>query len=168
MDRFRQKLNHLIQFCENWGSLSVDPKIKVGCVIASMDMKHILSFGYNGPAAGLPHNDNRTDEVGKGTSGFAHAEANCLIKCPRYSGSAIMIVSYEPCTFCAPLIINCMKPLIKAVVYGKEYNGRGKTMLEAAKIKVVSFDQINDPQYNGFVDCLYKGYTDEKAKNAKR
>lgn len=85
-----------------WSQRSEDPRLKVGCIITTHDMREILSFGYNGPAKGLPPSFIRSTP---GNSGCLHAEENAML----YSGGArngkLMFVTHLPCEYCAQRIV---------------------------------------------------------------
>lgn len=95
---------------------SIDPRMKVGCLIISDDNTQVLALGYNGDQRG---GFNTVDSIEPGKSGTIHAEENALIKCPfRFNGRKIMYVTLSPCDMCAKKIIN---GCIDEVVYCEEY-----------------------------------------------
>lgn len=92
----------------------------VGCVLVN-ERGHILSTGYNGVAAGLPH-CNEMDPDGRfphacpgafapsGTEldqcGAIHAEQNALLQCRDVYQIHTCYVTTEPCVTCAKLLLN--------------------------------------------------------------
>jgi len=118
MKRYMQKLKVMCEFGESLAVLSVDPRIKVGCVIFPVDCTEIYAIGYNGPAAGLPHSVVGNLGASEG-SGCAHAEANALVKfSPRGAKPALMYCTHSPCSRCAPLLLNAG---IVGLIYRDEY-----------------------------------------------
>jgi dCMP deaminase len=82
---------------------SYDPRLKVGCVIASNDNRRVIGLGYNGNARKLA---NEPDSLEPGQSGFVHAEVNAIINAgqPVYSGNVYL--THSPCLACAKALIN--------------------------------------------------------------
>lgn len=86
-------------------------RLYVGAVI-SRDGR-VLSTGYNGPPAGLPHCSHDDDaDFGKGVNpctDSVHAEANAVAFAARH-GMAVegadVYVTHSPCSSCAKLLIN--------------------------------------------------------------
>jgi dCMP deaminase len=84
-----------------WSKRSCCKRNQCGAVITNLDMDRILSFGYNGPAHGLPNDRCRNTE---GTCGCLHAEINAIIRCPSREDK-ILFVTTSPCEQCAQAII---------------------------------------------------------------
>lgn len=81
-------------------------RLHVGAVIARDG--RILSTGYNGPAAGMPHceHDMTAEEP---CQVAVHAEANAIAWAAREgvaTNNAQLYVTHSPCIHCAKLIIN--------------------------------------------------------------
>ena len=93
---------------------SVDPRLRVGCVIVSDDDRRVLGVGYNGDEAG---GANAPDSTDAGASGFVHAEMNALIKSHGVCGS-IVYITHSPCVVCARALVN---ERVARVVYGEAY-----------------------------------------------
>lgn len=94
-------------------------RLSVGAVLARDG--RIISMGYNGAPAGLPHCKPETcgpDEVCERT---VHAEANAIAfaaKTGIETDGATLYTTHSPCNECAKLIINAG---IKRVVFQKAY-----------------------------------------------
>jgi len=96
---------------------SVDQKLKVGCIIVSIDNTRVLSLGYNGDEKGGP---NARESMESGKSGFIHAEINALIKSDFNSiDHKKMYITHSPCIMCSKAIINAG---IKEVYFKKVYD----------------------------------------------
>lgn len=112
----------LMMAAEVFAQRSTCSRLQVGAVI-SRDGR-ILSSGYNGAPAGLPHCKHTTLEdmfERKGCTAATHAEANAIAFAARY-GVAIedtcLYTTHSPCINCAHLIINSG---ISSVIYNTEY-----------------------------------------------
>ncbi len=85
----------------------------VGCVLLNA-RGHVLSTGYNGRAAGLPHCNEVTACVGataqSGTQLDAceavHAEQNALLQCSDVYMIETCYVTVSPCLTCTKLLLN--------------------------------------------------------------
>lgn len=109
---------------------SVDPRLKVGCVIVDAANRSVLAVGYNGDEVG---GRNAVDSLEPGQSGFVHAEVNALIKSRGVAGATVY-VTHAPCAVCARALVN---ERIACVVYGETYRDtRGLSLLEAAGVDV--------------------------------
>lgn len=103
---------------------------RVGAVLVSHD-EVLLAAGYNGPAPTYPGVGpctnwcERAKRAPVGTPAGAsyddcptnHAEINCLVRAPAYSGKAVLYVSTVPCVSCAKYITACAstKGLVEVV-----------------------------------------------------
>jgi len=106
-----------IEMAELVSKRSVDPKLKVGCVIVSKDNTRVLALGYNGDHKGGP---NERESMQSGQSGFIHAEINALIKTDFASHQdKVMYLTHSPCYMCSKAIINAG---IKEVYYKELYD----------------------------------------------
>lgn len=109
---------------------SVDPRLKVGCIIVDPENRGVLGVGYNGDEAG---GRNAVESLEPGQSGFVHAEINALIK-TRETRGASMYVTHSPCPVCARAIVNAR---VARVIYGEAYrDARGVEILQGAGIGV--------------------------------
>lgn len=132
-NRFCLKLRAMMRFADELEALATDPKIRTACVVAPLDMSCVLSIGYNGYPAGVPHDavviEGRNTDGG---SGMCHAELNALTKmdtrsCPPF----FMYSTLSPCMRCAGQIMNTQK--CKLLVYDRDYEldaGAGREFIE--------------------------------------
>jgi len=127
---------------------SLDPRLKVGCIIVPEDNTRILAMGYNGKAKG---ESNEPDSLEPGQSGMVHAEQNSLIKLDFNDHKRkIMYVTTEPCLICSRMIINAG---ITTVVYDKSYRDHsGLFLLKKSGINVFQINEMNSiqPKFNAF------------------
>ena len=113
-------------------------RLSVGAVLAQEG--RIVSTGYNGAPAGLPHCEPETcgpDDVCVRT---VHAEANVIAFAAKegiQTMGATLYTTHSPCMECAKLIINAG---IRRVVYWEEY--RDPSPLELLERAGVEWDQI--------------------------
>lgn len=85
---------------------------QVGCVL--LDHRgHVLSTGYNGPAAGMQHcidvpcaGANYASGRGLDACQAIHAEQNALLQCPNIYDIKTCCVTTSPCMHCAKLLMN--------------------------------------------------------------
>lgn len=107
----------------------------VGCVLFN-SRHHILSTGYNGVAAGMPHcNDMDGDiepwcypnrcEGAQSASGqnldgceAIHAEQNALLQCRNVYEIEICVTTTSPCVTCVKLLLNTS---CQEILYREEY-----------------------------------------------
>lgn len=122
-------------------------RAQVGCVIVRE--RRILTTGYNGSPAGLPH----CTEVGHLlVDGHCirtlHAEQNAIMQAALHGIStrnAMLYVTHQPCYHCAKMIVNSG---IRQVVHGGQYiDPASLELLEAAGILHMPFAQtpVADP-----------------------
>lgn len=99
---------------------------EVGCVLVN-SRRHILSTGYNGVAAGMPHcNEGHPCSGADAASGTKlelceaiHAEQNALLQCPDVQAIDTCFVTASPCIHCIKLLLNTS---CKRIVYEEEYS----------------------------------------------
>lgn len=133
--RYAEKLAAMVRFGNDLGRLSTDPRLKVGCVVFPVDCSAVHGIGYNGAAAGLPH--DRIDP------GAAHAEANALAKCGSPPWPTLLYVSHAPCANCAALIVNCGH-VVGVIWDGPGVGCRGLDILAEAGIPAVPAETVLD------------------------
>jgi dCMP deaminase len=92
-----------IAFARLLSDRSTCRRMRVGCVITSVDFHDVYAVGYNGNAAHLA-NDCDSDEPGK--CGCLHAEENATIHCrlPR-TAPKVVYTTHQPCAMCAKRLI---------------------------------------------------------------
>jgi dCMP deaminase len=93
-------------------------RLKVGCVIASEDFRHVYAVGYNGNASGMSNSCARPTEAGN--CGCLHAEDNATVNnaAPR-TAPKVVFVTAAPCEMCAKRLVNMGN--VKKVYYAGSY-----------------------------------------------
>jgi len=122
-------------------------RLNVGAVVA-VDGR-ILSTGYNGAPAGLPHCDHKPTRILTELTAYPvepdiacttamHAEANAIAFAAKHGVSvkgATLFTTHSPCQTCAYLLINSG---IGEVVYREQYRDANPlSMLFEAKVNVI-------------------------------
>ena len=126
----RQSLHMQMAFM--WAERSLDPRRKVGAVITTSDLREVISFGYNGPAKGLPPEYIRSTP---GDSGCLHAEDNAIARMNSTVSGKVIFVTDQPCEMCAQRIVNAG---IGKLFYVKDYRDKmGLTILHQCRVEVV-------------------------------
>ena len=119
---------------------STCPRAAVGAVIVRD--KRILTTGYNGSPAGLPH----CTEVGclvidQHCQRALHAEQNAILQGALHGidvSRSTVYVTHQPCLNCAKMIINAG---IERVVYAGHYpDDIARSFLEQAGVQLVKFE----------------------------
>lgn len=108
-------------------------RMKVGCVITSVDHHRVFAIGYNGNAAGGPNDCDRFGEEAVGNCGCIHAEANAVIKCAT-DEQKIVYVTHLPCVTCAKYIINLGR--VRRIVFKNDYRIRDSVEWLGARVAV--------------------------------
>lgn len=97
---------------------------RVGCVLINA-RGHVLSTGYNGPAAGLPHCIDHPCDGACAPSGTKldacealHAEQNALLQCRDPYQIHTAYVTASPCVTCTKLFMNTS---CERIVFLEEY-----------------------------------------------
>jgi dCMP deaminase len=115
----------------------------VGAVIVRLN--RIITTGYNGSIAGLPHCDDVGHFMINGhCERTVHAEANAICQAAKYGSSVdgcSMYVTHSPCLNCFKLIANSG---IWRVVYDKFY--RDENVIELAKERGIELVQLGDTE----------------------
>ena len=141
---------YFMEIAEVVASRSTCQRRHIGAVIVKG--KQIVSTGYNGAPAGLPHCPFCIRELSNVPSGERHelcrglhAEQNCLIQCARNgvssNGATIYVYGGTPCVICAKMLVNAG---VKRVVATEKYPDElGLAIMEEAGIetKVIGGDQ---------------------------
>lgn len=106
-------------------------RLAVGCVLVNK-RGHVLSTGYNGRAAGLPHCANEVEvspcansdaPLGKPNGCESiHAEQNALLQCVDVHEIDVCYVTHSPCLVCVKLLMNTS---CKRIVFTNEYPQAG-------------------------------------------
>ena len=81
-------------------------RLKVGCVITSLDYRQIYAIGYNGNASGFPHRCDHADRPG--ACGCVHAEANAITNsmAPHGTPKVVFCTHGPSCVHCAKMLVN--------------------------------------------------------------
>jgi dCMP deaminase len=112
-------------------------RLAVGAVI-SRDAR-VLSMGYNGPAASLPHCEHIN---GQPCDAAVHAEANAVAFAARNgiaTNETILYVTHSPCLKCSQLIVNAG---IHVCVYQNAYRVTdGIDLLQSAGVQCVEYQE---------------------------
>lgn len=138
----REKLHMLTALFWSTRSLCSQPNRQVGAIITSSDLRHVYSFGYNGPARHLPHdfcsqwkvaNDANPDNLSR--CPCLHAECNAIsalrgIPTSLGDSDLAMFVTLQPCLMCAQQMVNAG---IRRVYYSNPYpDKRGLEVLSSS------------------------------------
>ena len=115
-----------------WAARNTCSRLAVGAVLARD--RRILSSGYNGAPAGLPHCVHEDE----GPCAIAvHAEANALLFAGRHGASTLdttMYCTHAPCLACSGLLLNAG---VARVVYRQPFRSQdGLARLAAGGVKV--------------------------------
>lgn len=109
--------------------------------------RRILTTGYNGAPAGLPH----CDEVGHlmvddHCVRTLHAEQNAIIQAALHgigTGGATAYVTHQPCLTCAKMLINAG---IRRVVYAGNYpDANSREFLYVAGVELIHLPRQRQP-----------------------
>jgi len=144
--RYAAKLETMVRTARLFADLGTDPRLSVGALVVPVDMRCVRGFGYNGAAAGLDHSSvmQSATVIGAGTSGAAHAEANALIKSGNLGEPCVLVTTLMPCPYCAPLIVNARWIVAVVVCQERDDQRSGREVLEAAKIPILTSDDVSN------------------------
>jgi dCMP deaminase len=126
-----------MKLAETFAARSTCRRLNVGTVITSTDYRKVLAVGYNGNAAGLANDCDRSDV---GNCGCLHSEENAVINCdsPRFVEKHVF-VTHLPCVSCAKRLINLGG--VKKVFFRNEYRSADSVeLLKSVNIEVTHFD----------------------------
>ena len=111
-------------------------RASVGAVLARDG--RIISIGYNGAPAGLPHCDHKPDDPP--CTRTVHAEANAIAFAAKNgvkTDGTTMYCTYSPCIDCAKLMINA--GIIRVVFWELYRDDTPLLLLEDAGVKVEAY-----------------------------
>jgi dCMP deaminase len=142
---------YFLDLCEAVARRATCNRGRSGCVIVKD--KRIMTTGYVGAPAGLPHCDesghdlrkvfNSNGEVTQHCVRTLHAEQNAIIQAARFGISlegATLFCKMTPCRTCAMMIINAG---IKRVVCAKRYHADVDT-IEMFKQAAIELTIVNE------------------------
>ena len=149
---------YFLDLCEAVSKRATCDRVRSGCVIVKD--KRIMTTGYVGSPAGLPHCDeaghdmrkvfDNNDNVTQHCVRTLHAEQNAIIQAARFGiplDGATLFCKMTPCRTCAMMIINAG---IKRVVCEKRYHA-DKDTIKMFKQAGVELTVMNDEveKYDG-------------------
>lgn len=128
---------YFVQIAFTVAQRSTCDRAHVGCVLVRD--RRILTTGYNGAPAGLPHCDDVGHLLVDGHCvRTLHAEQNALIQAALHGVStegATAYVTHHPCLTCAKMLINAG---VRRVVYAGNYpDDHSRRFLDAAGVELV-------------------------------
>ena len=138
---------YFLDLCEAIAKRATCARGRCGCVIVKD--KRIMTTGYVGAPAGLPHCDEAghdlrkvidyNDNITQHCVRTLHAEQNAIIQAARFGiplEGATLFCKMTPCRTCAMMIINAG---IKCVVCENHYHADGDTiqLFRQADVKLV-------------------------------
>lgn len=125
---------------ETFGKRSTCDRLHVGAVISRNG--RVISTGYNGAPAGIPHCYHPHGELKGGCTQAVHAEANAIAFAARYGVSveeAELHTTHQPCLNCAMLIVNAG---VSRVVFWLPYRlNDGLNLLHSAGITTMKLSR---------------------------
>lgn len=140
---------YFLQIAFTVAQRSTCDRARVGCVLVRD--RRILTTGYNGAPAGLPHCDDVGHLMVDGHCvRTLHAEQNALIQAALHgvgTEGATAYVTHQPCLTCAKMLINAG---VRRVVYAGNYpDNHSRQFLEAAGVALVylAWDRPADTVY---------------------
>ena len=128
---------YFLQIAFTVAQRSTCDRAHVGCVLVRQ--RRILTTGYNGAPAGLPHCDDVGHLLVDGHCvRTLHAEQNALIQAALHgvgTEGATAYVTHQPCLTCAKMLINAS---VRRVVYAGNYpDDYSRHFLVAAGVELV-------------------------------
>jgi len=137
--------DYFVQIAFTVAQRSTCDRAHVGCVLVRD--RRILTTGYNGAPAGLPHCDDVGHLIVDGHCvRTLHAEQNALIQAALHgvgTEGATAYVTHQPCLTCAKMLINAG---VRRVVYAGNYpDDYSRRFLDAAGVELVHLDWERQP-----------------------
>lgn len=131
----------MMEVAHSFAELGTCDRLQVGAVIHRQG--RVISTGYNGVPAGLPHCNHAAEEpvIGeeRGCQLAVHAEANAIAWAARHGlrvEGADLTVTHMPCVDCAKLVINAG---LISVTFEQPYRKmEGIELLTRARLRVVN------------------------------
>lgn len=131
----------MMSVAQEFALLGTCDRLQVGAVIHRQG--RVISTGYNGVPAGLPHCTHTTEEpvIGeeRGCQIAVHAEANAIAWSARFGlqvHGCDLTVTHMPCVDCAKLIINAG---LVSVTFRHPYRKtEGVELLTRARLRIVN------------------------------
>ena len=128
--------DYFLQIAFTVAQRSTCDRAHVGCALVRD--RRILTTGYNGAPAGLPHCDDVGHLLVDGHCvRTLHAEQNALIQAALHgvgTEGATAYVTHQPCLTCAKMLINAG---IRRVVYAGHYpDPLSRSFLDAAAVEL--------------------------------
>ena len=140
---------YFVQIAFTVAQRSTCDRAHVGCVLVRD--RRILTTGYNGAPAGLPHCDDVGHLIIDGHCvRTLHAEQNALIQAALHgvgTEGATAYVTHQPCLTCAKMLINAG---VRRVVYAGNYpDEHSRHFLDVAGVELVhlAWDRQPDTVY---------------------
>jgi dCMP deaminase len=129
--------DYFMQIAFTVAQRSTCDRAHVGCVLVRD--RRILTTGYNGAPAGLPHCDDVGHLLVDGHCvRTLHAEQNALIQAALHgvgTVGATAYVTHQPCLTCAKMLINAG---VRRVVYAGNYpDEHSRHFLNAAGVELI-------------------------------
>ncbi len=136
---------YFVQIAFTVAQRSTCDRAHVGCVLVRD--RRILTTGYNGAPAGLPHCDDVGHLLIDGHCvRTLHAEQNALIQAALHgvgTEGATAYVTHQPCLTCAKMLINAG---VRRVVYAGNYpDDHSRRFLDAAGVELVHLAWEHQP-----------------------
>lgn len=120
-------------------------RAQVGAVIVKD--RRILTTGYNGAPAGLPHCDDVGHLMVDGHCvRTLHAEQNAILQAALHGVSVqggTVYVTHQPCLTCAKMIINA--GLLRVVYAGAYPDEHARAFLSQAGVALIRYDSLIPP-----------------------
>lgn len=124
-------------------------RAQVGAVIVKE--RRILTTGYNGSPAGLPHCDDIGHLMVDGHCvRTLHAEQNAILQAALHGVSVqggTVYVTHQPCLTCAKMIINA--GLLRVVYAGDYPDENARAFLSQAGVALIRYDSLMAPASAG-------------------